>query len=134
MSLPEERWPPRKDFVATYAKYGMMRLCAETELLMLLEKRKCVGPTTPNRTRDALEIDIARAKAYLAALDSVMAKFAKALCMLSRIHCRQDYALFARLIIECGDPKTVASEMHLSVKYVQNARSRFKLEIARCLH
>ncbi len=124
------QWPPRKDFYATYAKYAEMRGCAEAELMLLLAKRKAVGPTTPNRTKDALEIDIRLARQYVADLDAVMRKFAKALCMLSRIRGSQECALFARLVIECAQPKDVAEELNLAVSYVYKMRSRFRRELS----
>ena len=132
--MSAEGWPPRKDYVATYAKYSEMRTCAEAELLMLLEKRKCVSPTTPNETRDLLELDIAKARAYLSGLDRVMAKFSKALCMLGRTRGKSEYELFVRLIVRGNDPKTVAADMSLEVHYVYNVRSRLKKALAKCSH
>lgn len=131
MSL-EEGWPPRKDHVATYRKYQEMRLCAETELAMLLAKRQCVGPTTPNRTRDALEVDIQKARQYLSKLDSVMDAFAKSLTMLSRSRGSSELALFAALIVKGRDPKTVSDDMHLSLAYVYKMQSRFRRELSAC--
>ena len=130
--MNETKWPPRKDYVATYRKYAEMRLCAQTDLRLLLAKAEAVGPTTPNRTRDALQLDIALAKRYLGRLDAVMADFSKALAMFSLTYGRTEYAMFAKLIIEGNDPKDVALEINLSVAYVRNKRSQFQRDLSNC--
>ena len=130
--MMEEGRPPRKDHVATYRKYAEMRVCAQTELRLLLAKSRAVGPTTPRKTKDLLALDIARQRQFLADIDRVMRDFDKALIMLSRVYSKKEYELFALLIIEGKSPVDVARSLNYEEGYIRNVLTKFRKDLRDC--
>lgn len=127
--MEEKVFPPKKDHIATYKRYTLLRICAETDLEMYLAQSNSLEANIDPAKAKEIEILISKQRAFIEKLDLIIRKFGDALYMFAKSYGAPEYSIFGLLFIKNMSPQDVAYKTHRAVSYIYNLQSKFKKDL-----
>lgn len=126
--MEEKEFPPRKDVIATYKKYLLLKICADTDMEMLVAESNSPR-MSDKKAAEINQIEIKKQQVYMAKLDEIIHKFEMDLYCFAKSYGATEYEVFGLLFIKKLTPQQVADKVHVALQYVYNLQSKFKKDL-----